>query len=223
MWEGVRVAVRRGEQFAWAAFGAGGVRFGVLGLCAGGVCGSLGGVGVPCSMGLFAVGVCGLPGVGGGDARSVGGSAAGLCGCSGGGAEACVAGTGGVHDGGRVWATWWGVGREGQGVWGWVRVRRVGVPVRLQRRGCVVSCRSGGFLKEELASFRGSGKDFADVCAYLMHFLVGGWKRVLQVWAKAHAPEDPVEGVVPADEGVLWPWGGVLTWVRARLDLCVGG
>ena len=27
------------------------------------------------------------------------------------------------------------------------------------------------------------------------------------MWAKAHAPEDPVNGVVAAGEGVLWPGG----------------
>ena len=101
---------------------------------------------------------------------------------------------------------WDGVGREGQGGWGWVHVRFVGVRACLQRCARVVSCRPGG-LEEKLAVFRGRGKDFADECAYLVHILVGGWKRVLQGWAKAHAPEDPVDGVVPADEGALWPRG----------------
>ena len=61
-----------------------GVRSGVLGLCAGGVCRSLGGLGVSLGVGLFPAGVCGLPGVGGGEARTVGGSMAGWFRCSGG-------------------------------------------------------------------------------------------------------------------------------------------
>ena len=32
-----------------------------------------------------------------------------------------------------------------------------------------------------------------------------------------------MDGVVPAGEGVLWPWGGVLPRVWACLDRCVGG
>ena len=60
--------------------GAGGVRPGVSGVCAGGVCGSLGVVGVPCGVGLFAAGVCELPGVGVGQGRTAGGSVAGGCG-----------------------------------------------------------------------------------------------------------------------------------------------
>ena len=60
--------------------GVGGVGPGVSVGCVGGVCGSRGGVGVPSGVGLFAVGVCGLPGVGGGGGRSAGGSVAGLCG-----------------------------------------------------------------------------------------------------------------------------------------------
>ena len=47
--------------------------------------------------------------------------------------EAHVAGPGAAHDGGRVWAAGWRVGREGQGwvqsggVLGWVRVSCVSV------------------------------------------------------------------------------------------------
>ena len=106
-------------------------------------------------------------------------------------------------------------------MWGWLHVRCVGVRACLHRHARVVSCRPEG-LEEKLAVFRGRGKDFAGECAYLVHLLVGGWKRVLQGWAKAHAPEDPVDGVVPAGEGALWPGGGVLPCVGARLHLCVG-
>ena len=109
------------------------------------------------------------------------------------------------------------MGREGQGLWGWVCVRCVGVRVCLPRRACVVSCRPGG-LEEKLAFFRGRGEEFADACAYLVHLLVGGGKRVPQGWAMAHAEEDPVYGVVPANEGVLWPGRGLLPCVGARLD-----
>ena len=60
--------------------GAGGVGPGVSGVFAGGVCRSLGGVTVPWGVGLFGAGVCGLPGVGGAEGRSAGGSVAGVCG-----------------------------------------------------------------------------------------------------------------------------------------------
>ena len=80
---GVGVGVRGVEQFTWAAFGGGGLRPWVSGVCAGGVCGSLGGVGVPRGVGLLAAGVCGLPGVGGGEGCLVGGSVAGVRGCLG--------------------------------------------------------------------------------------------------------------------------------------------
>ena len=64
------------------------------------------------------------------------------------------------------------------GGWGWGRVCCVGVCVRLQRRTCVVTCRPGG-LEEKLAVFFGRGKVLADECAYLVHLLVSGGKRVL--------------------------------------------
>ena len=57
---------------------------GLSGVCAGGVCGPLGGVGVPRGVGLPSVGVCGLSSVGGGEGCSAGGSVAGVCWCSGG-------------------------------------------------------------------------------------------------------------------------------------------
>ena len=49
----------------------------------GGVCGSLGRMGVLWGVGLLAAGVCGLPGVGGGEGRSAVGSLAGVCGSPG--------------------------------------------------------------------------------------------------------------------------------------------
>ena len=66
--------------------------------------------------------------------------------------EARVAGPGAARDGGRVWATGWGMGREGQGMWGRVRVRCVGVRVRLQRRTRVVSCRPGVWGRSLMSS-----------------------------------------------------------------------
>ena len=118
-----------------------------------------------------------------------------------------VAVPGAVRVSGHVWATGCGVGREGQGVWGWACMRCVSLRICLPRCVCVVSCRAGG-LEEELAVFRGRGEDFADAYAFWVHLLVGGGKRVLQGWPKAHAREDPVDGVIPADEGVLRSWRG---------------
>ena len=63
---------------------AGGDGPGFPGVCARGVCGPLGGMGVSWGVGLHAVGVCGSPGVGGGVGCSAGGSAAGVCVCFGG-------------------------------------------------------------------------------------------------------------------------------------------
>ena len=60
-----------------------GVGPGSSGVCAGGVCGPLGGVGVPWGAGLSSVGVCGLSSVGGGEGCLAGGSVAGVCWCSG--------------------------------------------------------------------------------------------------------------------------------------------
>ena len=66
----------------WAASshsGAGVGGSGSSGVCAGGVCGPLGGPGVPRGGGLPSVGVCGLSSVGGGEGWPVGGSVAGVC------------------------------------------------------------------------------------------------------------------------------------------------
>ena len=101
-------------------------------------------------------------------------------------------------------------------------MRCVSARVRLQRCAYVVSCRPGG-LQEELAVYRGLSEDFADACAYLVYPGVDGVNRVLKGWAKARAPEHPVDAVVPAGEGLLRPRGGVLPCVGAFLDLCVGG
>ena len=79
MCEVVWVGVRGGEQFAWAAFRGRGGGPGSSGVCAGGVCGPLGGVGVPRGAGLLSAGVCGLSSVGGGEGCPAGMSVAGVC------------------------------------------------------------------------------------------------------------------------------------------------
>ena len=85
MCEVVWAGVRGGEQFARAAFrGQGGGGPGSSGVCARGVGGPLGGVGVPRGAGLLSAGVCGLSSVGGGEGCLAGGCVAGVCWCSGG-------------------------------------------------------------------------------------------------------------------------------------------
>ena len=64
--------------------GARGGGSGFSGVCAGSVCGLLGGVGVPLGVGLPSMGVCGLSSVGGGEGCPGGGSVAGVCCCFGG-------------------------------------------------------------------------------------------------------------------------------------------
>ena len=82
--EVVWVGVHGGEQFTWAAFRGRGGGPGSSGVCAGGVGGPLGGVGVPRGAGLLSAGVCGLSSVGGGEGCPAGGCVAGVCWCSGG-------------------------------------------------------------------------------------------------------------------------------------------
>ena len=62
--------------------GAGGGGPGSSGVCAGGVGGPLGGLGVPRGAGLLSAGVCGLSSVGGGEGCPAGGCVAGVCWCS---------------------------------------------------------------------------------------------------------------------------------------------
>ena len=98
--------------------------------------------------------------------------------------EARVAAPGAARDGGRVWVPGWGVGRELQGhgqsggLRGWVSHVLCRCTCPRAVRAPVIFCRPGG-LEEKLAVFCGRGKDFADECAYLVHLLVGGGKRVL--------------------------------------------
>ena len=92
---------------------------------------------MPCGVQVFVAVVCGLRGVGGGEARIAGASVPGVCGFSGGGGGQCC-GARGCPRWSSVWATGWGVGRKGQGVWGRVCMRCVGVCDCLQRCACVV-------------------------------------------------------------------------------------
>ena len=178
MREGVLVGVRGGEQFTWAALGGRGVRPGVSGVCAGGVCGSLGEMGVPRRVGLLGAGVCGLRVRGA--VRGVrreglwqgcvvvwavwGGPCRGARGCA--RWYVCV--------GHRVWS---GEGGAGSGVaWG-----DVGLGLRVWCR-CMCPLAAArlcghlyvSYFEGKLAIFCGRGKDFADVCAILGNLLVGG-------------------------------------------------
>ena len=171
-------------------------------VCAGGVGGPLGGVGVPRGAGLLLAGVCALSSVGDGEGCLAGGCVVGVCWCSGGlgrpvsrgpGVRAMVGLCGSPAE-----------EREGRGMGGDCAVGCIRSP----RRACVASCRPGG-LEEKLAVFCCRGKDFADELAYLVDLLVSGGKGVCYPWAKTHAAEDPVDGVVPAGEGLLRSGGGV--------------
>ena len=96
MCEVVCVGVRRGEQFAWAAFrGRGGWAWVFWGVC--------GGRGR--ATGWVSAAVCGLWSVGGGEGCPAGGCVAGVCWCSGGSGGARAAGPGDARDGGRVWVS----------------------------------------------------------------------------------------------------------------------
>ena len=146
------------------------------GVCAGGVGGPLGGVGVPRGAGLLSAAVCGPSSVGGGEGCLAGGCVAGVCWCSGERGRPVS----------RAWgcARWWACvglrvsserGEHGRRLCGGVCC--VGVCVPSTRRACVAICRPGG-LEEKLAVFCCHGKDFADELAYLVDLLVSGGKGV---------------------------------------------
>ena len=184
-WAGVLQCVRVCGLVSAGGNSSRGLHFGGRGALAwgsrgvsGGVCGSLGVVGVPWGVRLVALGVWRLSGVGGGEGCLAGGSVAGVCGYLVGlgrpvsrGPGLCVmvglCGSPGGERGGR--------GRGGDCVGGGGCC--VGVCVCLQRRACVVSCRLDG-SEESLAVFWGRSKDFADERAYLVHLSVSGGKRV---------------------------------------------
>ena len=134
--------------------------------------------------------------------------------------EARIAGPGVARDAGRVWVSGWAATWEGHGRRLRGGVCCVGACVCSQRRACVVSCKPGG-LEEKLVVFTGRGKDFAEELANLVHVLVSGGKRVCWLWAKTHAADDPVDGVVLAGEGVLWSEGGGSFRVSGPASICV--
>ena len=89
-WAGVLQCVRlcglasaEGDGSPGLHSGAWGGGAGSSGVCAGGVCGPLGGEGVPRGAGLLSAGVCGLSSVAGGEGCLAGGCVAGVCWCSG--------------------------------------------------------------------------------------------------------------------------------------------
>ena len=89
-WAGVLQCVRLcglasagGNSSCGLHSGVGGGEPGSSGVCAGGVGGPLGGVGVPRGAGLLLAGVCGLSSVGGGEGCPAGGCVAGVCWCAG--------------------------------------------------------------------------------------------------------------------------------------------
>ena len=84
--------------------GAGGGGPWSSGVCAGGVCGPLGRVGILRGAGLLSAGVCGLSSVGGGEGRPAGGVLRRVL-VFGRVGETCVAGPGDARDGGRVWVS----------------------------------------------------------------------------------------------------------------------
>ena len=207
MWEGVRVSARGEKQFALAAFrrwGGAGLEFRgwVRGAC----------------MGHWAGWVC--PGAWG-FARLV------CLGCRVWEAvrlawrgrlwRACVgvwAGGRGPCSGARGCARWWAcVGHwvgSGKGGAGGVGLRLPAVCWCTCSLAAVCMCgviqarRCGGgscILSQLRRGF------YRCVCVFGVPLGRGG-SRVFQGWAKAHAPEDPVDGVLPAGEGVLWPGRG---------------
>ena len=107
-------------------------------VCAGGVCGPLGRMGVPRGVGLPSLGVCGLSSVGGGEGCSAGGSMAGVCCLFVRAGEARVAGPAGARDGGREWVSRWAARGEGHGPGLRGGECCVGLCVRSQRRAYVV-------------------------------------------------------------------------------------
>ena len=89
-----RLASAGGNSSRGLHSGAGGDGPGFPGVCVGGVCGPLGGSGVPLGVGLPAGGVCGLSGVGGGEGCPTAGSVARVCCCLGGQGRPVVRGLG---------------------------------------------------------------------------------------------------------------------------------
>ena len=193
--------------------GASGGGPGSSGVCAGGVGGPLGGVGVPLGVELLSAGVCGLSSVGGGEGCPAGGCVAGVCWCSGGwgrpvsrspGVRAIVGVCGSL-----------GEQREGRGMGG---DRAVGCVVSVY-----VSARRGALAWPVVGHAVWMRRlPSSAAAARISQTSLRIWWTSWSVVGRGYA-EDPVDGVVPAGEGLLRSRGGVWLCVRSRLDLCVGG
>ena len=191
-------------------------------MCAGGVGGPLGGVGVQRGAGLLSAVVCGLSSVEGGEGCPAGGCVAGVCWCSGGWGTP-------VSRGLRVCATVGVCGspveqREGRGMGGDCAV------------GCAVSvyvsarCGALGWLVVGRAVWRRSLPSSAAAARILQTSLRIWWTSWSEV-GRGYA----TFGLRPTRLRTLWmAWypqlrdccglgGGVWSRVRAQLDLCVGG
>ena len=202
--------------------GAGGGGPGFSGVCAGGMCGPLGGMGMPWGVGLPSMGVCGLSSVGGGEGCPADGSVAGVCCCLGGWGRPVLWGPGlramvGVcrSPGGQ---------REGRGMGGDGAV------------GCVVSvyvsARSGALAWSVVgrAVWRRSLPSSA-AAARMSQTRLHIWWTSWSVVGRGYASS----GLRPTRLRTLWmEWypqvseccgrgGGGLLRVRACLDFCVGG
>ena len=125
---------------------------------------------MPRGVGFLAAGTCGLPAVGGGEARLAEGSLAGVCGCLGGGGEGHVAGPGAVHALGVCGPLGGEWGRRGRGCGAGVACG-VSVHVSACSSALVWSVVGQGGLEEGLAVFSGHGEGFADTIAYLVDLL----------------------------------------------------
>ena len=201
---------------------AGGGRAGFSGVCAGGVCGPLGGVGVPWGVGPPSMGVCRLSRVGGGEGCPVSGSVAGVCCCLGVwgrpvsrglGVRAMVGvcGSPGGHRGGR--------GMRGD---------CAGVFVVL----VYVSARSGALVWSVVGrAVRRRSLPSSAAAAGIFRTSLRFWCTSWSVVGRGYASS----ALRPARQRTLWmAWypqvreccglgGGVLPCVWACLDLCVGG
>ena len=212
-WAGVLQCVRlcglasaEGNSSCGPHLGAGGGWPGLSRVCAVGVCGPLGGVGVPWGVGLPFVGVCGLLSVGGGEGCPAGGSVAGVC--------CCLAG-------------WGRPVSQGSGVHPMVGV--CGSPAGQRgRRGMGGDCAEGDVVSVYVSVSSGvlvwpvvgravwrkslpssaSGQGFRRRACVFGAPLGQCWEEGLLALSYIPRGEDPVDGVVPAGEGVLWSGGG---------------
>ena len=198
--------------------GPGGGEPGSSGLCAGGLCGPLGGVGVPRGAGLFSARVCGLSSVGGGE-----GCVAGVCWCSGGWGRPVSRGPGVRARVGLCGSP--GEQREGGG--GLSGDCAVGCVVSVY-----VSTRRGALAWSVVGrAVRRRSLPSSAAAARILQTSLRIWWTSWSVVGRGYASS----GLRPTRLRTLWmAWypqvrdccglgGGVWLRVRARLDLCVGG